>query len=52
MNKNLTENEIDDLVIAQANDNHAWEKPISVNREKTFLLNFHRAFEIVSDKHI
>ena len=38
MNKNLTEKEIDKLVIAQANDDDAWEKPIRVNREKMFSL--------------
>lgn len=52
MNKNLTENEIDELVIAQADDNDAWEKSIKVNRERTFFLNFPLAFEIVSDKDI
>lgn len=35
MNKNLTEKEIDDLVIAQADNDDAWEKPIFVNREKS-----------------
>lgn len=28
--------EIDDLVIAQADDDAAWEKPIFVNRKKAF----------------
>ncbi len=38
MNKNLTEKEIDKLVILQANDDNAWEKPIRVNRKKMFSL--------------
>lgn len=52
MIENLTENEIDDLVVAQAEDEDAWEKPIRVNRKKTFSLNLSRAFEIDSDKDI
>ena len=36
MNKNLTEQEIDELVISQANDTDDWEKPIYVNRKKIF----------------
>ncbi len=36
MNKKLSEKEIDALVIAQANDDDAWEKPIFVNRKKIF----------------
>lgn len=34
MNKKLSEKEIDDLVVAQADDQDAWEKPIFVNRKK------------------
>lgn len=52
MNKNLTENEVDDLVILQADDEDAWEKPIHVNRKPTFFLNLPLAFEIDSDKDI
>ena len=52
MNKNLTEKEIDELVIAEANDENAWEKPISVNRKKLFSLNFSQSYEIVSEKEI
>ena len=52
MNKNLTEKEIDELVILQANDDDAWEKPIRVNRTKAFSLNFSPTFEIVSEKEI
>ena len=36
MNKKLSEKEIDALVVAQANDDDAWEKPIYVNRKKAF----------------
>ena len=36
MNEKLSEKEIDDSVVAQANDNDAWEKPIFVNRKKAF----------------
>ena len=36
MNKKLSEKEIDALVIAQADDDDAWEKPIFVNRKKIF----------------
>ncbi len=52
MNKNLTEKEIDELVILQANDDDAWEKPIQVNRKKSFYLNFSQPYEIVSEKEI
>lgn len=52
MNKNLTEKEIDELVISQADDDDAWEKPIRVNRKKVFSLNFPKPSEIVSEKEI
>lgn len=52
MNKNLTEREIDELIIAQADDNEAWEKPIRVNRKKVFSLNFPKFSEILSEKEI
>ncbi|HLM03053.1 MAG TPA: DUF433 domain-containing protein [Pyrinomonadaceae bacterium] len=52
MNKNLTEKEIDELVISQADDDQAWEKPIRVNRKKVFSLNFPTPSEIVSEKEI
>ncbi len=32
--KQLTEEEIDEIVISQANDASAWEEPISVKREE------------------
>ncbi|HXG82577.1 MAG TPA: DUF433 domain-containing protein [Pyrinomonadaceae bacterium] len=38
MNKKLSEKEIDDLVVAQADKAAAWEKPIFVNRKKMFSL--------------
>ena len=52
MNKNLTEKEIDQLVIAEANDENAWEKPIRVNRKKVFSLSFSQSSEIVSEKDV
>lgn len=52
MNKNLTEKEIDELVILQENDDDAWEKPIRVNRNKAFSLSFSQFSEIVSEKEI
>ena len=55
-NKKLSEQEIDRLVIAQANDNSAWSKPVRVHKTKpasvsipaelaaraTFLAQLHR----------
>ena len=38
MNKKLSEKEIDALVIAQAETEDAWEKPIFVNRKRIFSL--------------
>ena len=37
MNKKIkpTEKEIDDLVVAQADDDSAWEKPVRVKRRKS-----------------
>lgn len=52
MNENLTEKEIDEIVISQANDDEEWEKPISVNRKKAFSLYFPRSSEIVSDENV
>lgn len=52
MNQNLTEKEIGELVISQADEEEAWEKPIRVNRKKTFSLNFPQPSEIVSEKEI
>lgn len=36
MNKKLSEKEIDALVVAEHNDDNAWEKPIFANRKKVF----------------
>ena len=52
MNKKLSEKEIDALVVAQADDNDAWEKLIFVNRRKTFSLSLSQPSEIVSEKEI
>lgn len=52
MNKKLTENEIDEIVISQADEDDAWEKPIFVNRKQAFSINFSQPFEIVSEKEI
>lgn len=52
MNKNLTEKEIDELVISQADADDAWEKPIRVNRKKVFSLSFPQTSEIVSEKDV
>ncbi len=52
MNKNLTEKEIDALVILQADEDEAWEKPIRINRKKNFSLSFPRPSEVVSVKDI
>ena len=52
MNNNLTENEIDELVISQADEDDAWEKPIRINGKKAFTLNFPQPSEIVVEKEI
>jgi uncharacterized protein (DUF433 family) len=52
MNENLTEKEIDELVIAQADEDDAWEKTIRVNRKKVFSLSFPQSSEIVSEKDV
>ena len=52
MSNNLSQNEVDKIVVSQVDDDEAWEKPIYVNRERTVFLNFPKAFEIVSDKNI
>jgi hypothetical protein len=51
MNKDLTEKEIDELVISQTDDADAWEKPIRVNRKKVFSLNFPKSSEILPLPH-
>lgn len=52
MNNNLTEKEIDEIVIAQADEDDAWEKPIRVNRKRVFSLSVPQSSEIVSDKEV
>lgn len=52
MNNNLTEKEIDELVISQADEDGAWEKPIRVNRKKVFSLSLPQISEIVSEKDV
>lgn len=38
-NKNLTEQEIDQIVIADADNNSAWEEPIKVRKQKFISLS-------------
>lgn len=52
MNNTLSENEIDKRVIAEADNDDAWEKPISVNRRSVFSISLPKPAEIVSEKHI
>ncbi len=52
MNNNLTESEIDEIVISEANDDSAWEKTITVKRKKTFPIVFSGSNEIISEKDI
>lgn len=52
MNKNLSEKEIDELVISQADDDDAWEKPVTVKRKKVFPIVFFASNEIISEKDI
>jgi hypothetical protein len=39
MNGKLSQEEIDKIVVAQANDDSAWEKPIYVRRKKSASLS-------------
>jgi uncharacterized protein (DUF433 family) len=52
MTDNLTEKEIDRLVVSQADDPDAWEQPIQVDRKPVFFLDLPLAFEIDSDKDV
>ncbi len=52
MIENLTEREIDKLVVAQADDEDAWEKPIHVNRKTVFSIAACRPPEIASGKDV
>lgn len=49
MTNNLSENEIDELVIADADNDEAWEKAISVNRKSAFRLGLPKPVDIVSN---
>lgn len=52
MNTKLTQTEIDKIVVSQADNEEAWEKPIMVNRERAYFLTFPRTFEISSSEEI
>ncbi len=52
MNNNLTESETDEIVISEANDDSAWEKPITIKRKKAFPIVFSGSNEIISEKDI
>ena len=46
MSTGLSEKDIDALVIAEADDDAAWEEPISVKRRRPFFLSFSGPAEI------
>jgi hypothetical protein len=48
----LTEDEIDEFVISQADDDSAWEESIKVKRNNSFPIILPRSNEIVSEKDI
>jgi len=52
MNNNLSEKEIDQQVIAEADDDSAWDQPIRVNRKNRFRLGLAKPFDIVSQKDV
>lgn len=52
MNSKPTETDIDDLVIAQADDDTAWDERVAVSRRRVDFINFPKSFDIVSDKEI
>jgi uncharacterized protein (DUF433 family) len=52
MNINLTQKEVDDIVISQVEDDAAWGKAIHVNRKVAFSLNLPDPSEIVSEKEV
>ena len=52
MNRKQSETEIDDLVIAEADDDAAWDEAIAVKRERKHFINFPQSFDIVSEKDI
>lgn len=49
MKQNLTEKKIDELVVSEAGNDSAWEKPIRVNRKIAFSLDIASTPEIDSD---
>ena len=51
MNK-PTEAEIDDLVVAEAELDDSWEKPVTVNRQPKFIVHFGRPIEIDANKNV
>lgn len=52
MNKKLTENEIDEIVISQAEDDSAWEATVKVERKNNYPIIFSQSKEIISQKEI
>lgn len=52
MSQNITEREIDEIVISDANDDSAWEESIAVKRKKVFPIIFSLSHEIVCEKDI
>jgi uncharacterized protein (DUF433 family) len=52
MNNQLSEKEIDEIVIAQGEDDSAWEEPIFVNQKKAFYLIPSQPDEIVSERGV
>jgi uncharacterized protein (DUF433 family) len=52
MNAKLTERQIDNLVILQADDDAAWEGPTSVSRVNAFTLNLTGTEGIVSNTSV
>ncbi|MDQ3221297.1 MAG: hypothetical protein M3Q26_11240 [Acidobacteriota bacterium] len=52
MNNSLSEKEIDEIVIAQADDDSAGDQLIRVNRKNVFRLGIAKPYEIISQKDI
>ncbi|MGI8542121.1 MAG: DUF433 domain-containing protein [Aridibacter sp.] len=52
MNKNLTENEIDEFVISQVDDDSTWEEPVKVRQQNAFPIILPQPNEIISEKDI
>lgn len=47
-----TETEIDNLVIAEAEMDDSWEKPVTVNRNRKFVIHYGRPIEIDANKDV